>query len=366
MTSRRKRPDGLPFNLFQRTGKFKVSFGYKSPSNNLWLFRLSAPINKPDLVAEARKDAIQRAEELNGHAPKIGTVSDMVSRYFKWQTGMNQADLRKKAKSTLIENQRESKNIEKVFGRMVASEIKPKHIYKYLSLRADGGAAAKANKEISLLSAILEYGRAQGELDVNPCRDIRYNPTRPSAKFVESKDLEFALTEARCRGGSYHIMALCFLVAYLTASRPEEVRSLTRQSIKNEGLEIVIGKRRATQHSKSKLIKWSPRLKATVDEALSLQRTSSILLFGNTAGQQYSRSGWTTIWTRLMRYCETKAKNENVSFERFSLSHMRPKAVTTRKERGDVNIKDATGHGSERMIDKTYDRRAIRKSEATE
>ena len=67
-----------------------------------------------------------------------------------------------------------------------------------------------------------------------------------------------------------------------------------------------------------------------------------------------------------MVYCESKAKEEGLTFERFNLSHMRPKAVTTRKERGDVNIKDATGHSSERMIDKTYDRRVIKKSDATE
>ena len=67
-----------------------------------------------------------------------------------------------------------------------------------------------------------------------------------------------------------------------------------------------------------------------------------------------------------MVYCEAKAELEGVPFERFSLANMRPKAVTTRKERGDVNIKDATGHASERMIDKHYDIRKINRSKATE
>jgi len=93
-------------------------------------------------------------------------------------------------------------------------------------------------------------GRARGDLELNPCRDIKYNPTKPSAKIVESKDLAYAMAEARIRGGSYLIMALCFYVAYLTTSRPEEMRSLTRQSIKEDGIEIEVGKRRATQHKK--------------------------------------------------------------------------------------------------------------------
>lgn len=365
MTKRRVVADGLPFRLYRRIGKFKVSFFYKLPDGK-WEFRFTAPSNNPEAIAEIRVAAILRAEELNGNIPKAGTIGELINKYFNWQNSMKTGDLRKKAQSTLIENKRESKNLEKVFGKLVPSAIKPKHVYSYLSIRADSGAPAKANKEIALFSAILEFGRMRGELETNPCRDIRYNPTKPSAKFVETKDLEFALTEARIRGGSYLVMALCFYAAYLTASRPEEMRSLTLLSIKERGLEISLGKRRSTQLEKSKLIKWSPNLKATIDEALVLQRTGSILVFGNAAGQQYTRSGWATNWTRLMIYCEKKAVTEGVSFERFSLANMRSKAVTARKERGDINIKDATGHGSERMIDKTYDRRVVKESNATE
>lgn len=365
MTRRRKKPDGLPFRLYRREGKFKVSFWYKLPSGE-WGFNLSASTNDPEAVARLRLIAIQKAEELNGNAPKAGTTGDLMRHYFNWQDTMKHDDLRKKAKSTLVENRREAKNLDKVFGKMPPAAIKPKHVYSYLSIRADGGAPAKANKEIALLSAMLEYGRVRGELEINPCRDIKYNPTKPGSKYVETRDLDYALAEARVRGGSYLILALCIYTAYLTASRPDETRSLTRQSIKENGLEIEIGKRRATQISKSKLIRWSPRLKATIEEVLALQRTPSIFLFGTTAGQLYSRSGWATIWTRLMIYCENKAKNDGVHFERFNLENMRPKAVTERKERGDVNIKDATGHSSERMIDLTYDRRIIKEADATE
>jgi hypothetical protein len=57
---------------------------------------------------------------------------------------------------------------------------------------------------------------------------------------------------------------------------------------------------------------------------------------------------------------------EGLSFVRFTLAGMRPKAVTIRKSRGDFNITDATGHTDERMINKTYDRRSIKRSIATE
>lgn len=364
MIGRRKSPDGLPFRLYQRIGKFKVSFGYKLASG-VWAFKLSASVNRPDEVAELRKTAIARAEELNGNAVQAGTVASLVEKYFAWQAAMKPDDARRKAKTTLTENLRESANIVKVFGTMAPVAIKPKHVYGYLAVRADAGAPAKANKEIALLSAILEYGRTRGELETNPCRGIKYNPTKPSQKYVEAADLDYALAEARIRGGSYLILALCVYTAYLTVSRPGEMRTLTRQNIKPEGLEIVVGKRHTNQVSKRKLIKWSPILQSTITEALSLQRTTGLLVFGNTTGQLYTRSGWTTIWTRLMGYCETKAKKEGVEFVRFTLADMRPAAVTDRKERGDINITNATGHSDERMINQVYDRRTVKKSEST-
>lgn len=364
MTRRRKSPDGLPFRLYFRKGKFKVSFGYKLP-NGEWAFCLSTSVNNPEAIAEIRKEAIQQAEILNGDAVQAGSLDNLIRCYFAWQKAMQVNDARRKAQSTLDENLVESKNISKVFGKMSPESIKPKHIYAYLSLRADAGAPAKANKEVALLSAILEFGRTRGELEVNPCRGIKYNPTKPSQKYVNYSDLEYAIAEARCRGGSYLILSLCAFAAYLTVSRPVEVRTLTRQSIKNDGLEIGIAKGRSHQAKKRKLIEWSPTLKATIDEAIGLQRTSSIYIFGNSSGQVYSRSGWTTIWNRLMTYCEKKAEQQGVEFTRFSLADMRPSAVTDRKENGEVNIINATGHSDERMINQVYDRRTIKRSSST-
>lgn len=74
MTGRRKSPDGLPFRLYRRTGKFKVSYWYKLPSG-AWAFNLTASVNNADAIAEIRKRAIQKAEELNGNAVLSDTVA---------------------------------------------------------------------------------------------------------------------------------------------------------------------------------------------------------------------------------------------------------------------------------------------------
>ncbi|MFZ6801976.1 hypothetical protein [Undibacterium sp. Di24W] len=365
MIGRRNSPDGLPFRLYVDNGKFKVSYYYKLPSGKR-AFTLSASVNNPDAIAKAKAEAIEQANELNGNTPKKGTIADLIKRYFAWQSALKLDDVRRKARSTLEENAYESKNIDKVFGKMSPEAIKAKHIYGYLAVRADGGAPAKANKEVALFSAILEYGRTRGELETNPCRGIKYNKTKPSTKLVNDEQLEFAIDEARKRGGQYVVLALCFYVAYLTTSRPDEMRGLLRTAKTAEGLKIPVGKRRADQAQKYKIIQWSPKLEAAIEEALRLQRTSSMLVFGNTDGQEYTRSGWGTIWRRLMTYCEKRAEVEGIEFERFSLKDMRPKSVTQRVQAGESNIINSTGHADERMIRKTYDRSVIKRANSTE
>lgn len=236
----------------------------------------------------------------------------------------------------------------------------------YLAERAKNGAPAKANKEIALLSAVLEFGRRQGDLEDNPCRGIKYNPTRPRQRIVTTEEMALMRDVARERGGSYHIMALCAYTAYLTVSRPDEMRGLVRQRITEDGLQVPVDKRKAGQAQRWKLVKWSPELKDTIEEALTLQDTPGLYVFGNTAGQLYSRSGWTTIWGRLMTYCESAAQERGMNFQCLALADMRPGAVTERMTEGDIHITDATGHSDSRMVAKIYDRRCIRKVRSTD
>lgn len=52
----------------------------------------------------------------------------------------------------------------------------------------------------------------------------------------------------------YLVGALCMRAAYLTVSWPEEIRKITRQTIKADGLEMVVGKRKKGHARRSKLI----------------------------------------------------------------------------------------------------------------
>lgn len=355
----------MPFRLYERLGKFKVSYGYKLPDGK-WAFRLTAATSDKEACARIRIEAIERANELNGVQVESGETAALFRRYFAWQRALPRDSEERKADSTLDENEfNEAPRLLRVFGKMKPATIKPVHIYKYLDGRATQGAPVKANKEIALLSAVLEFGRRKGVLETNPCRDIKYNKTTPDTRYVTPAELDLVVRTARERGGMYVVAALCLRAAYLTVSRPDEMRQITRQAITEQGVEMPVGKRKKGHAQKFKVIEWSDELRAVMKEALSLQRTTSMYVFGNSDGQPYTTSGWNTNLRRLMEHARKKAEKDGIEFARFTLKDMRPAAVTDRVEMGDKQITNATGHTSDRMVNQVYDRRKKKTAKAT-
>jgi integrase len=126
---------------------------------------------------------------------------------------------------------------------------------------------------------------------------------------------------------------------------------------------MAVGKRKKGQAHKFKLIEWSPKLRAVINEALKLQRTSSLCVLANSDSQPYTTSGWNTNLRRLMEQAKKKAEKEGTAFARFTLKDMRLAAVTDRVERGDDQITNATGHSSDRMVRQVYDRKKTTKND---
>ncbi len=63
-----------------------------------------------------------------------------------------------------------------------------------------------------------------------------------------------------------------------------------------------------------------------------------------------------------MNDCEAEAEKRKIPFEKFSLQDCRPKGVSDKLETGQTDTQDATGHTSERLIRKVYDRRRLKKA----
>ena len=79
---------------------------------------------------------------------------------------------------------------------MMSDAIQPHHCYAYMDARTKtSGAAVKAGKEISLLSAILEYGRRIGAVRDNPAKGIEKPRNPPRQTLVKWEHIEL-LTRA--------------------------------------------------------------------------------------------------------------------------------------------------------------------------
>ena len=169
--------------------------------------------------------------------------------------------------------------------------IQPHHCYAYIDARTKAtGAAVKAGKEISLLSAMLEYGRRIGVVRDNTAKGIEKSRNPPRQTLVKWDDIELLTRAGREAGGGYHIAALAARFAWLTLRHPGKVRAFTDRQITDSGCIFTASKRRADEAEKHGLIEWSDELRATVKEAMTLKRWAvfggECLVFGDLAGNQ--------------------------------------------------------------------------------
>jgi hypothetical protein len=370
MIRRRDKPDGLPYRVYERHGKLVYSIGYKG-ADGKWAFRLTCPIEDKARTRELRAEAISRAAGMHLGAPADDSFAALVAAWFTWQDKLPATAAEKRAESTITENRREAAMLVKAWGTWRAVDVEKGDGYDYLDAcqlarDKDGKPrprAAKGNKEISLARVIFEYGVRTRRLKANPFVGIEKLATMTEARYVTDHELALAVEVGRRMGGPQHIVAMALKTAFHCTRRSVEVRAMTRPQIGEAGIEWEAGKRQKVEARKVGLIEWSPELRATIDEALSIERfkvAGTWYIFGNMSGQKYTKGGWKATLARLMDECVAEAGRRKIAFKKFSLQDCRPKGVTDKLSRGDTDTVDATMHSSERMVRQVYDRRRVR------
>lgn len=363
MTRRRANNDGLPHRVYEYWGTEVYSIGFKMKDNR-WAFRLTCPIANKVAIARIRKDAIRRALSLTADGSEIETIGPLITEWFTWQRDLPTTSARKRAQSTMAENEREAQNLRDVFGDMAIVDIKPHHAFAYLDKCEQLKRGPKGNKEIALFQLILQRAVRKGIIDLNPLREVDKLPTSPSTRYVENSELELALTVGRERGGSTLIAALALHVAFLCVRRSTEALDLRWSDILEDGIHWVGKKKGATDFKRIVMIAWSPELRSMIEEARSVRGEidgqASEFVFGTQNGTRYTKGGWKKTLDRLMDACKEAANAQGREFTRFNLQDQRPKGVSDKMDAGHQDVQDATLHKSKRMIDEVYDRRRTR------
>lgn len=362
MIRRRARPDGLPYRVYERRGVRKYSIGHKGDGGK-WSFKLQCGIHERSRIVELRREAIDRANKLNAGAPTEDSFAALVAAWFAWQDAKPLGSEGRRAETTLAENRREAKRLVRAFGHMDVQTMNKSDGYAYLDVCEAAKRPAKGNKEIALARTILEYGVRVGKITANPFDGIEKNVVARKARLVTDQELSLAVEVGRAMGGPQHICALALKAAWLCVKRPVEVRALSVGQFTEAGIMWKAAKRRRGTEDKFGLIEWTPELRATVDEALAIERFKDAgewFVFGNLSGERYTKGGWKATLSKLMARCEAIAKERGVPFRKFSLQDCRPKGVTDKIEQGHEDVQDATMHSNERMIRQVYDRRRVR------
>lgn len=361
---KRHKNDGLPHRLYERKGKFKYSISYKALVGKG--FTYSCEVGDGLEIERIKRKAIDRVYKEIGDAPKINTLAKCFDDYFDWQQHLPGDHVDRKKDSTLQGNKEEQKNILAVFGEMDPSEIKPAHVRKYLKLRSDAGAPAKANKEKSLLSAVYKFLIREMVVETNPCFGVEKNRTKAKDKLVTSDQRRLLELVGIEMGGVYERMTLAFRLAFLTSCRADETRTLLWEEFGQKQLIIKIGKSRNTSVEKYKSYEVIGEIIDIRNRLIELNKNESVYVFCNKAGNQYTRSGWGANLKKIKEACRVKAKELGVPWQDFALTDMRVSSVTHRVESGEHygDIIKTTGHASTAMLKKHYDRTKVQKVKA--
>ena len=208
-----------------------------------------------------------------------------------------------------------------------------------------------------------------GNLLTNPFAGVKKTKSAPSTRLVTETELDFVLRVGRSVGGNRHLAALALWTGYLCVRRSGELLSLRRSQIHEEkGISWTANKGQGSQISLKGTIVWSDTLRKTLNEALAFKRYAGApdeFVFGNLAGQRYTKGGWKKTLSYLMSACADAAESEGRPFERFNLRDCRPAGVTEKLNNKDSDVMEATMHTSEVTMRRNYDRRRTRVAKPT-
>src|SRR5688572_3280098 len=137
---------------------------------------------KPIPLGTDRRAAIQKVLDLSGKASDSGTVKELWRLY--------QLDPRWKllADATRADYTQSSVKILEIFGPARAALIRPMDVNRYLRVER-AGATVRANREVALLSNLLNLAVERGDLDANPCKQVRRNKEQPRTEAPETAAL---------------------------------------------------------------------------------------------------------------------------------------------------------------------------------
>jgi integrase len=294
---------------------------------------------KPIALGTDKLAAIQKVLDLSGKASDAGTVKEL------WRLYKEGPDWTLLAKATRADYLQCSGPLLKTFGDARAALIRPTDVNRYLRVeRAE--APVRANREVALLSNLFNLGVARGDLDANPCKQVRRNKEQPRTEAPETADLGAFVGWLVQRGGQRKTIAQMAEFTAYGGNRRIEFLDLTWQQVDRDAGVIRIKRAKQRGQVVWEKISIGPQMADLLDR---IEKRGQ-LVFPNRHGNVYTSRGFMANWGRFMR----EAIKAKVVERRFTFHDLRSYYVTMhRDERG--SLPDL--HKNPATTARIYDRR---------
>lgn len=216
-----------------------------------------------------------------------------------------------------------------VFGAMWPEDLEPKHIYAYLRARP---AKVRGNREVAVLSNVMQQAIEMGLIGENPCRQVRRNAESPRIRDVQNDEVAALMAHTPAWLDAY------IAIKSLTGLRQGDMLRLTLFSARDDGLFVETGKR-----GKRLLFGWTESLREAINQAKALRRKpSEARLF------PISASGFKAAWSRAMH-----AWQPDAVAARFAENDLRAKVAGQALDRG-MDAASMLAHSSDAVTRRHY------------
>ncbi|MCC2632131.1 MAG: integrase family protein [Ramlibacter sp.] len=273
---------------------------------------------KPVNLGTDKGAAISQVLDMNGRSTDEGTIGQLWRLYQESPGWLRLGDATK-------ESYRQAwAMLAKVWEGGVVSAIKPADVARYLRVhRAD--APVRANREVAVLSNLFNLAVERGDIERNPCREVRRNPEDPRTRLVEKAELQPFIDWALQQGDSAVVIVSMAEFAALTGNRRAEFRNLHWPQVDEELIRLQRAKGRRGQ-GKRELVAVSTALQAVLDrmKAAAGYNPMGPVFRAPRTGNPYTDRGFKAMWNRLV----VAALREKVIAERFTFHDLRAHYTT--------------------------------------
>lgn len=302
---------------------------------------------KPVNLGQDKRAAIQAVLDMNGASDDTGTLVEL------WRTYQTMPQWHRLGERTKLDYAAYSVKLLEVMGQVSARMIRPADIARYLRVeRAD--APVRGNREIALLSNLMTVAVERGDIDVNPCKQVKRNLERPRTEAPDPAEFAAFIGWLTRQGDQRAVIAMMAEFAAAAGSRRIEFLHLTLPQIDDTAGTIRL--MRAKQHGGAKRVE-----NVVITEAMSdlvrrlraLPRPDGCLhVFTTRDGNPYTDSGFASTWQRAM----SAAVQDRIVARRFTFHDLRAYYTTQHKAQYDT-LPDL--HADTKTTARIYDRSKV-------